>query len=221
MENNIKGAIVYQDEFLIAINKPAGLLSQSGRGGEQSVKEQIESILQHEIFILNRIDRPVSGIVMFAKSKRAAAKFSESLKKAEKKYIAIVENKPQNESGTLEDYLQKTGNKSIVTDDKEKGQIAKLKFRVIGQGDNYHYLEVILSTGRYHQIRAQLANISCLIMGDVKYGARRGLKDRSIGLHAFEITLSHPFLLKEITIKAPFPEKSIWADVKTKLTLGK
>lgn len=211
---NLKELIIYQDQYVIAINKPVGVLSQSDTSDSKSIKEDIESYLKHEVFILNRIDRPVSGIVIFAKSKKSASIFTEVLKKAQKKYIAITENKPQDNSGILENILQKKGNKSFVINDIEKGQIARLKYDYLGQSIKYHYLRIILETGRFHQIRSQLAHISCPIMGDVKYGARRGLKDRSIGLHAYEIRFYHPFLYQEILINAELPTKNIWDDVK-------
>lgn len=214
-ENNpLKELIIYQDQYIIAINKPVGALSQSDKTDTKSIKEDIESYLQHEVFILNRIDRPVSGIVTFAKSKKSASKFTEVFKKAQKKYIAIVENNPPENSGIIENILQKKGNKAFVINDIEFGQIARLKYKYLGQSIKYHYMSIILETGRFHQIRAQLASISCPIMGDIKYGARRGLKDRSIGLHALEIIFFHPFLHKEIRITADFPAKNIWDDVR-------
>jgi len=216
MKENItlKELIIYQDQYIIAINKPVGVLSQSDTSDSRSIKEDIESHLKHEVFILNRIDRPVSGIVIFAKSKKSASKFSDVLKKAQKKYIAITENKPPDNSGILENILQKKGNKAFVINDIEKGQIARLKYNYLGQSIKYHYMSIMLETGRFHQIRTQLANIACPIMGDVKYGARRGLKDRSIGLHAFEVRFYHPFLYQEILINADLPNKKIWDDVK-------
>jgi 23S rRNA pseudouridine1911/1915/1917 synthase len=216
--NSLKELIIYQDQYIIAINKPVGVLSQSDISDSKSIKEEIESYLQHEVFILNRIDRPVSGIVTFAKSKKSASKFTEVFKKAQKKYIAIVENKPPENSGILENVLQKKGNKAYLINDIESGQLARLKYEYLGQSIKYHYLSIILETGRFHQIRAQLASISCRIMGDVKYGARRGLKDRSIGLHALEILFFHPFLLKELRITADFPAKNIWDDVRKYFT---
>jgi 23S rRNA pseudouridine1911/1915/1917 synthase len=211
--NILKNLIIYQDQYIIVVNKPVGVLSQSDTKDSKSIKEEIESYLKHEAFIINRIDRPVSGIVIFAKSKKSASKFTDVLKKSQKKYIAIVENKPLHDSATLENILQKRGNKAYIIDDIEKGQIARLKYEYLGKSIKYHYLSIMLETGRFHQIRAQMSHISCPIMGDVKYGARRGLKDRSIGLHAYEIGFFHPFLNKDILIKAELPSKNIWEDV--------
>ncbi|MEZ4907111.1 MAG: RluA family pseudouridine synthase [Saprospiraceae bacterium] len=218
---DIKENIIYQDQYLIAINKPSGVLSQSDKNNEFSLKESIEGLLKHEVFILNRIDRPVSGIIIYAKSKKSAAKLTPAIKKAEKKYIAIVEDSPPKDKDKLVDIIIKKGNKSIMTEDEIKGQTALLEYNLIGNGINYYYIDISLITGRFHQIRAQLSNIGCKIMGDVKYGARRGLKDRSIGLHAYKVSFHHPFTNKEISLNAKFPESPIWNDVNSKMNVEK
>jgi 23S rRNA pseudouridine1911/1915/1917 synthase len=129
-----------------------------------------------------------------------------------KTYWALVEKAPQNEQGSLTDYLKKNEkqNKSYVVKENQDGKLAKLHYKTIGKSDNYTLLEIELETGRHHQIRCQLANIGCIIKGDVKYGAKRANKDASISLHARYLKFNHPTSKEEITITAPLPDDALW-----------
>lgn len=213
---NLKEFIVFEDQHIICINKKAGVLSQPGKNEDISVQKLLEIKLKHDVFILNRLDRPVSGLILFAKSKRAAAKFSAALSNPETKktYYAIVEQKPELSEGVLENTLNKKDNKSYISSDPVKGKTARLEYTLIGSGTNYHFLKIILHTGRFHQIRSQMANIGCHIKGDVKYGARRSNKDKSIGLHAYELDFKHPVKKEMLNLKANFPEDNLWESLK-------
>ncbi len=208
--------ILYKDEWIICVNKPSGIPVQPDKTNDISLFDIVEKYLKHKPFVINRIDRPVSGIVVFAKTKISAKHFSEIIQNEEtsKIYFAVTENKLKGDKGTLEDYLIKKSNKSYVTKDKSAGKKSILQYEYIGNSINYHYYKIRLITGRFHQIRAQLAKRSCHIKGDVKYGAKRAEKDRSICLHAYELSFYHPFLYKRITLKADFPDKNIWSGIK-------
>ena len=216
---NLKDYIVYEDQYFICINKKAGVLSQPGKNEDISVQKLLEVKLKHDVFILNRLDRPVSGLILFAKSKRSAARFSSALSKntTRKTYSAIVEQMPEKPEGILEDQLNKKLNKSYISSDPEKGKTAVLTYKYICSSTNYHFLLIELKTGRFHQIRAQLANIGCTVKGDVKYGARRSNKDKSIDLHAYALEFLHPYNHEIMCLKADFPEGSIWEVIKEKM----
>lgn len=204
--------ILYEDEWIIAANKQAGLPVQPDKTNDISLFDNIEKHLSYKPFLINRIDRPVSGIVIFAKTKESAKQFSEVIQNEEtlKTYFAVTENKLETEKGTLEDYLIKKNNKAYIAKSKKFGKKAILNFEFSGKSINYYYYKITIKTGRFHQIRAQLSNQSCYIKGDIKYGAKRSNKDRSICLHAFSISFHHPFIKKQVDIKADFPDNSIW-----------
>jgi len=205
--------ILFENDEIICINKKAGIPSQPDLTGDFSAFDEVKSYLKYEPFILNRIDRPVSGIVLFAKDKTAAKVYSGFISSGKilKIYYAIVENKPDKNEGILENYLTKKGKKTYISRESNKGKKAILSYKYIGSGDRYHYLKISLKTGRFHQIRAQLANIGCYIKGDVKYGAKRANKDRSICLHAHEINFNIDNKLLKIT--ANFPKSVLWEDI--------
>ncbi len=207
--------ILYEDEWIICVNKPSGIPVQPDKTNDFSLFDDVGKYLRFKPFLINRIDRPVSGIVIFAKTKNSAKYFSEIIQNegTSKTYFAITENKLKNNKGTLEDYLFKKNNKSYISKDKTTGKKAILNYEFAGKSINYFYYKITIKTGRFHQIRAQLANRSCYIKGDVKYGAKRAEKDRSICLHAFELSFHHPYLNKRITIKADFPDKNIWKGI--------
>lgn len=204
--------ILYEDEWIIAANKQAGLPVQPDKTNDISLFDNIEKHLSYKPFLINRIDRPVSGIVIFAKTKESAKQFSEVIQNEEtlKTYFAVTENKLETEKGTLEDYLIKKNNKAYIAKSKKFGKKAILNFEFSGKSINYYYYKITIKTGRFHQIRAQLSNQSCYVKGDIKYGAKRSNKDRSICLHAFSISFHHPFIKKQVDIKADFPDNSIW-----------
>ncbi|NJN78751.1 MAG: RNA pseudouridine synthase [Saprospiraceae bacterium] len=211
--------ILHEDANCIIVNKPASIPTQPDKTNDASALDIVTKHLKRQVFVVNRLDRPASGVLVFAKSSNSAGKFSALFQsdKIDKKYWVIVKNKPKENSGTLEHYLKKgsKSNKSLVfEDDKKGGKKAVLKYEVLKSLDNYHLLEIQLKTGRFHQIRSQLAAIGSPIKGDVKYGARRSNSDRSIHLHARNISFIQPFNNQEINVEAAPPsDDSIWQAV--------
>ncbi|NJN33781.1 MAG: RluA family pseudouridine synthase [Saprospiraceae bacterium] len=189
--------ILYADDAFLVVAKPAGIATQADQTGDISLVELLSERLKILLFVVHRLDRAASGVVVFAKTSEMAALLSEQFKKrkARKIYWAIVEARPPQEEGVLIHYLKKNQkiNKSFVVNIPENdGKRAELRYILRGSSDRYFFLEIELFTGRFHQIRAQLAAINCPIKGDVKYGARRSNTDRSIHLHAAELTFEHP-----------------------------
>lgn len=213
--------VLYEDNHLIAINKKPGDIIQGDKTGDiplsDFVKEYIKKKYKKpgQVFLgtIHRLDRPTSGVVLFAKTSKALSRMNEKFKQkeVEKTYWAIVNKPPPNDSGTLENYLQKNRkkNKSYVTN-KSQGKHAILHYKILRKLDNFYHLEIRPKTGRHHQIRVQLANISCIIKGDLKYGAKRSNNDSSIHLLAQKIEFSHPVKDKSVTITAPLPKERIW-----------
>jgi 23S rRNA pseudouridine1911/1915/1917 synthase len=165
--------------------------------------------------VTHRLDRPVSGLVIFAKTSKALARLNEMFKNSEvkKSYWAIVKNEPQAREAELVNYLVRNEkqNKSYAYDrEVPNSKRAVLDYRVIGRSDNYFLLEVDLKTGRHHQIRCQLAKMGCPIKGDLKYGFRRSNPDGSICLHARRVAFIHPVSKKEIVLEAPVPDDNLW-----------
>jgi len=196
--------ILHQDDQYIIVNKPAGVPSQPDKTGDISLSEWLTSHKGTSPHILSRIDRPVSGAMIFSK------KSSQQHRDIKKTYLAIT-TPPEKAEDTLEDYLQKDGrhHKSrIVT--KEQGKLSILTYRVVQELDKYVVLEIQLETGRFHQIRVQLSHIGCPIKGDVKYGARRGNRDRSIDLHAYKVELPH---LEEPILAPILHKEGVWQHV--------
>jgi 23S rRNA pseudouridine1911/1915/1917 synthase len=211
--------ILHEDANCIIINKLAGVPTQPDKTNDRSALDIVTKYLGRQAFVVNRLDRPASGVLVFAKSSNSAAKFSALFQsdKIDKKYWVMVKNKPKEDSGTLEHYLKKgiKSSKSLVfEDDKKGGKKAVLKYEVLKSLDNYHLLEIQLQTGRFHQIRSQLAAIGSPIKGDVKYGARRSNTNRSIHLHARSISFIQPFTNQAISIEAAPPsDDAIWKAV--------
>ena len=202
------------NQYIVALKLP-GMPCVLDKSGDKNLKNLLESYAKHDLHIINRIDRPVSGLALFAKNTTAANFFTEQIKekKIRKSYLAIVEGKPKESSGELADYLIKTkSNKSVVGKKSDKdSKEARLKFETVLELDNYTILKIELITGRFHQIRSQLSHYGCPIKGDVKYGARRKNKDRSICLHAYELSFRHPVSLDYKRHKvAPNPNDSLW-----------
>ena len=205
--------ILYQDADVIAVNKPASMPTQADETGDVSLLQLLENQLNTTLFVVHRLDRPTSGIVVFAKNEQTAAALSAQFKQrvTTKTYYAIVEKKPRKDADTLVHFLihNTLKNKSFAT--KEgilNAKRAELRYLLRGSSDRYFLLEIHLLTGRHHQIRAQLAAIDCPIKGDVKYGARRSNPDRSIHLHAAQLTFQQPKTGEKIMLKAASPLES-------------
>lgn len=217
--------VVYEDNHLLVINKPAGWLVQGDETGDtplvdwakQYIKEKYGKPGDVYLAVIHRLDRPVSGLVLFGRTSKAAARLSamfQERKNLTKTYWAIVERRPQTESGKLVHWLVKNAekNKSRAFDHPTKqAKEARLTYSLVKSLKNYHLLEVELETGRHHQIRCQLAAIGCTIKGDLKYGAQRSGSEGSIYLHARKLEFLHPVTQKKITLLAPPPTgDNIW-----------
>ena len=215
--------ILFEDNHLLIINKRPGELSQLDKTGDNSVLEKYKLYLKKKhnkkgnvfLGLVNRLDRPTSGVLILAKTSKALSRMNKMLveRKIFKKYIAVVEKKPIRKKNTLINFLKKNQkqNKSYIVDQTTKdSKKAILHYTTLKELDNYSLLEISLETGRHHQIRVQLSNIGCFIKGDLKYGSKRSNSDKSICLHANEISFIHPVSKNEIKIKANTPQNNIW-----------
>jgi len=215
--------ILYEDNHIIAINKKPSEIVQGDKTGDtplsdfvkQYIKEKFEKPGDVYLGVVHRIDRPVSGIVLFARTSKSAARLSEMFREKEiqKTYWAIVRNKPEKESATLIHYLIKNEKKNMsrAFDNEISGASkSELEYKILKSSDNYHLLEVKPITGRHHQIRVQLSAIGCAIKGDLKYGDRRTNKDASIHLHARKVEFIHPVKKEPVTIIALPPNEVLW-----------
>ena len=215
--------VVYEDNHIIIVNKSCSEIVQGDKTGDKPLSEKVKEYLKDKyakpgnVFcgVVHRLDRPVSGLVVFAKTSKALARLNNMFKDKEvkKTYWAIVADKPRNDEAVLEDYLVKNErqNKSYAHPNPVQGsKKAILDYRVIGKSDRYYLLEVHLHTGRHHQIRCQLANIGCPIRGDLKYGARRSNPDGGISLHARHIEFVHPVSHITVSVTAPVPDEGVW-----------
>ena len=221
----MKPNILFEDNHLLIINKKSGELAQGDETGDIPLIDSLKDFIKKRdkkpgnvyLGLIHRLDRPTSGILVFAKTSKALTRMNEIFKtrKVKKSYWAIVENKPEKEFERLEHYLRKNpkNNKTTVfTNPTKDAKIAILEYQLKGNLDNYYLLEVDLFTGRSHQIRAQLSFIGHPIKGDLKYGAKRSNPDGSISLHARKISFTHPVSKEEIQIVAPPPNEPIWKE---------
>jgi len=216
--------ILYEDNHIIAVNKSSSDIVQGDKTGDMPLSEEVKLYLKKkynkpgDVFlgVVHRLDRPVSGVVVFAKTSKALSRLNELFKtrQVEKVYWAIVKNMPEDTEGRLEHFLLKNEkqNKSYAYDKMvPKAKKAVLSYRLVGQSETYFLLEVRLETGRHHQIRCQLAKMGCPIKGDLKYGFPRSNPDGGISLHAGYVAFTHPVSKELIQIKAPVPqEDKLW-----------
>jgi len=215
--------VLHEDNHVIVVNKRPSDIVQGDKTGDVTMPDQIKEFLRVKynkpgnIFcgVVHRLDRPTSGAVVFAKTSKALTRLNEQFreKDTQKVYWAVVEKAPQSNTGHLENFLLKNEkqNKAYVHEKEVSGsKKAILDYRVVSQSDKYTLVEVTLDTGRHHQIRAQMANIGCIIKGDLKYGAKRSNADGSIHLHARYLSFIHPTNKETIQITAPVPEDSLW-----------
>ncbi|MDR1973101.1 MAG: RluA family pseudouridine synthase [Bacteroidales bacterium] len=220
--------IIYEDNHLIALNKHSGEMVQGDRTGDIPLSEQLKDFIKVRdnkpgnvfVGVIHRIDRPVSGVTVFAKTSKALGRMNLLVRERHfhKIYWAIVQNRPPKDKDTLVHYLRKNEaqNKSYVVAGNVKGALeASLSYTLAGASDRYFLLEIDLHTGRHHQIRAQLAAIGCPIRGDLKYGFPRSNTDGSISLHARQISFVHPIKKEPIIIVAPTPADRLWSAVAT------
>ncbi|WP_204207188.1 RluA family pseudouridine synthase [Vaginella massiliensis] len=215
--------ILYEDNHLLIVNKKPGELAQGDDTGDvpliDSLKQYIKIRDQKpgNVFLglVHRLDRPTSGILLFAKTSKALTRMNDAFQKRniDKVYRAIVQGTPPKESERLTHYLRKNSknNKTTVYPKPTDGaKEAILDYRWLGSLDNFNVLEIELFTGRSHQIRAQLSAIGCPIKGDLKYGAKRSNPDGSIALHAHKLSFTHPVTKENITVIAPPPNDAVW-----------
>ena len=216
--------VLYEDNHLIIVNKQAGEIVQGDKTGDTPLSDIVKDWLKEKhnkpgnvyLGVVHRLDRPVSGVVLFAKTSKALPRLNKMFaehNKVNKTYWAIVQNRPLEPQGTLTHWLtrQEKNNTARAYDREVPGsKKAVLDYELIASGDKYYLLEIHLHTGRHHQIRCQLAKIGCPIKGDLKYGAPRSNPDGSISLHARTLTLEHPVNHEIISVTAPVPDDKLW-----------
>lgn len=215
--------VLYEDNHIIVVNKRVGDIVQGDKTGDKPLSEVVKEYLKEkynkpgEVFlgVVHRLDRPTTGIVMFARTSKALARLNELFKnrETEKTYWAVVKQKPQPEEATLVHYLvrnEKSNTSRAHAKEVPNSKKASLEYKVIKTLNSYTALEILLHTGRHHQIRAQLAAIGSSIKGDLKYGADRSNADGGIHLHARRLKFTHPVSKETISIVAPVPNDPVW-----------
>ena len=215
--------VIYEDNHIIVVNKSSSEIVQGDKTGDTPLSETVKQYLKEKykkpgnvfLGVVHRLDRPVSGIVLFARTSKALPRLNEMFKNSEvkKTYWAIVKNCPKETEGELVHYLVRNEkqNKSYAYDKEVKdSKKAILDYKLIGHSQNYYLLEVHLHTGRHHQIRCQLAIMGCPIKGDLKYGSPRSNPDGSICLHSRKVSFVHPVSKELIELEAPVPEGNLW-----------
>ena len=216
--------VLYEDNHIIAVNKTCNEIVQGDKTGDTPLSEIVKAYIKDkynkpgEVFlgVTHRLDRPTSGVVLFARTSKALTRLNEMFKSHEqiqKTYWAIVQNAPKQPQARLENWLVRNEkqNKSYVASPNAKdAKLAILTYTTIATSEHYTLLEIQLETGRHHQIRCQLAAIGCPIKGDLKYGAKRSNPDGGISLHARKIAFIHPVSKQEICITAPVPNDKLW-----------
>ena len=218
--------VLYEDNHLIAVKKEPGSIVQSDKTGDETLAEEVKAYIKRkykkpgDVFlgIIHRLDRPVGGVIVFARTSKALTRMNELFreKKISKTYWAIVEEKPPIEDGQLVNWLKKNQDKNrsraydIEVKDSKK---AELTYRLMGRSKHYYYIEVHPKTGRHHQIRVQLAHLGCKIKGDVKYGAKRTNKDGSIHLFARSLSFIHPVKKEKLIIRTNPPMDPLWNEM--------
>ena len=214
---DLESRILYEDNHLMVVNKKVGEITQGDKTGDECLAESYKAFIAHrdgkpgKVFlgIPHRLDRPVSGVCILAKTSKALERLTAMFRDGEihKTYHALCCARPEPAEGHLEDWLTRNEkqNKTYVTSKREGAKLAKLNYRYLMSTERYHLVEVELLTGRHHQIRCQLSHAGCVIKGDLKYGAPRSNPDGGICLHAHRIRFIHPVKKTELDITAPVP----------------
>lgn len=216
--------ILYSDNHIIAVNKLPSEIVQGDKTGDKPLSEIVKDYIKEKfnkpgnvyLGVIHRIDRPVSGAVLFARTDKALSRMNKLIhdRQIKKTYLAIVKNKPPKDQDRIMHYLVKNEEKNRsfpVKQDAPGALVAELTYKLIAASDTYYLLEIDLHTGRHHQIRVQLSAIGCPIKGDLKYGFPRSNPDASICLHAHTIEFEHPVTHENIKIEAPLPTSDVWA----------
>ena len=219
--------VLHEDNHIIVINKRVGDLVQGDKTGDKPLSEIVKEYIKEkynkpgEVFlgVVHRLDRPTTGIVVFAKTSKALTRLNELFSKREtqKTYWAVVKNKPPKSEDTLVQYLkrnEKSNSSKAHIKEVPDSKRASLDYKIIKELNNYFALEINLHTGRHHQIRSQLAAIGCPIKGDLKYGFDRSNPDGGIHLHAQKLAFIHPVSKEELVLLAPTPNEVIWNSIK-------
>ena len=222
--------ILYEDNHIIIVNKESGEIVHGDKTGDTPLSEKVKADIKERhakpgnvfLGVVHRLDRPVSGVVVFAKTSKALTRLNDMFRegKVRKTYWAITQQRPNPENGTIEGWLTRNEkqNKSYMHDKEKPGaKKAVLNYKTIAATNRYVLVEVELLTGRHHQIRCQLAAIGCPIKGDLKYGARRSNPDGSISLMARKVELEHPVTHQLISVEAPIPQDNLWRDLTSSL----
>jgi len=215
--------ILFEDNHIIAVNKRSSDLAQGDKSGDTSLDSIIKEYIAEKygkpgeafLGVVHRLDRPVSGVIVYARTSKSLQRLNELFRtnQVKKTYLAIVKERPPEDQATITHYLRKNEkqNKTYVYNKEVKGsKKASLTYRLAGRSDRYYLLEIELHTGRHHQIRAQLACIGCPVKGDLKYGYDRSNEDGSISLMARRLEFMHPVKKQNIVITAPLPDNDIW-----------
>ena len=222
--NNINIDVIFEDNHLIAVNKKSGEIVQGDKTGDEPLSERVKKYLKVKynkpgnVFLgtIHRIDRPTSGIVIFAKTSKALSRMNEKFRqnKISKTYWAIVKNRLPKKNDLLEHYLLKNQkkNKSFLSTE-EKGKLSILEYNFLNNLNNYFLYEIFPKTGRHHQIRVQLSNMGSPIKGDLKYGAKKSNPNGGINLHAKKIDFNHPVTKESVSIEANCPKEKIWNSI--------
>ncbi len=213
---DLKSRILFEDNHLLIFNKRPGEIVQGDKTGDECLSETLKAYIAArddkpgKVFmgVPHRLDRPVSGICVFAKTSKALGRLNEMFRRSDihKTYWALCCAGPKTAKGELQNYLwrnEKQNKSYICNENRQDAKLAKLRYRLIGESDRYFLIEVELLTGRHHQIRCQLSGMGCVIKGDLKYGAPRSNQDGGICLHAREIKFVHPVKKQELDITAP------------------
>ena len=221
--------VIYEDNHLIAVNKTCNEIVQGDKTGDKPLLETVKDYIKHkynkpgEVFLglPHRLDRPTSGIVLFARTSKALTRLNDMFRshgQIHKTYWAIVQGVPPMAEARLENYIEKNEkqNKSYIVSPETAGKhkeakLAVLEYKTLKRGDRYSLLEIQLLTGRHHQIRCQLAALGCPVKGDLKYGAHRSNPDGGICLHARKIEFVHPVSKEPVSLTAPVPDNDLWA----------
>lgn len=223
-----KPTVVYEDNHLLCVSKRPGEIVQGDKTGDEPMSEALKAWLKEKynkpgnvyLGVIHRLDRPVGGLVLFAKTSKALSRMNELFRTGDvsKRYWAVVTARPPKHSDTLEQYLvrNESQNKSYVARQGAAtpgAKLARLSYRLLASGEHYHLLEIELHTGRHHQIRCQLAALGCPIKGDLKYGAPRSNPGGSISLLSRQISFTHPMSKEALTLTAPVPDERLWHDL--------
>ena len=224
--------VIYEDNHIIIVNKESGEIVQGDKTGDQPLSETVKQYIKTthnkpgNVFlgVVHRLDRPVSGVVVFAKTSKALARLNDMFREGQvhKTYWAIVQGKPGSEADTLTGWITRNEkqNKSYIHPREVRGsKQAVLKYRLLACTDRYSLLEVQLLTGRHHQIRCQLSAMGCPIKGDLKYGAKRSNPDGSISLHARRVEFIHPVSKLPIVAEAAIPNDNLWREITTSVQM--